>query len=701
MKVRNELQEVERGGDIEEVAFSIEGSALAFEVLSAGLYSDRVLAIIRELSANAADAHVEAGKQDVPFVINAPNSLTPVFSIRDFGTGLEPDLVRKLYTRYFKSTKTQNNDVTGCMGLGSKSPFSYVDSFNVVSYWNGKKYAFNAFKNEKRLPSIAFLGEEETTEDNGLEISFPVQRSDHWNFEQKIRQALRYFKHKPTIKGYYNYTFEEPDYMMQTNNFGILGKRGESVVIMGNIGYPITKYDFESTKDNLNPDESKLINWGVHLFVEIGDVEIAASREKLTYSVETRATVKRILGEAVKATKELASKKLKEANTVWEARQLIANVRQGVLGEICQDLSEGEVEWNNQKISNIVNTDDWAARIGSKPGVDYPNIESLSLDPTTRRHRSGSDGTNLQKFTARKFEVSSVSIIFVNDLNRGGYAAARRYLEDSKIKKALMFDCAPDAFIDEVGCRDLLIYVSKLPKPERQKRGSAGRVGTNRTLLQELGSCGFSNAEVDLDEGGIYIETRREKVKRPRFFGSTDYDFVSYGYIEQKINQLRALGFDEPIYGVRPCDLDKIKKSDGEWINFEQLISDTLNENSNLLPEAILGATYSKLDGKVCYLRDLKFDNQSVIKQAIDLYEVCQKAAGTNKISAFRSLNEYANLFTIAPDANIIKKMHQIVEVYPMLKHIGYWGGDDTIADIAKYIKLVDGMQEIQEAEAA
>ena len=83
-------------GEIGE--FRIRNSAKAFNILSSGLYANKIRAIIRELSCNAVDSHVAAGKAGVPFEVHLPNSLDPFFSIRDFGTGLTHEQVTNIYT---------------------------------------------------------------------------------------------------------------------------------------------------------------------------------------------------------------------------------------------------------------------------------------------------------------------------------------------------------------------------------------------------------------------------------------------------------------------------------------------------------------------------------------------------------------------------------------------------------------------------
>ena len=153
-------------GEIGE--FRIRNSAKAFNILSSGLYANKIRAIIRELSCNAVDSHVAAGKQNTPFDIHLPTTLEPWFAIRDYGTGLNHEQVTSIYTTYFESTKTNSNDFIGALGLGSKSPFSYTDNFTVTAIKDGVKGIYSAFINGEGVPSIAKMGEEATDEPAGV-----------------------------------------------------------------------------------------------------------------------------------------------------------------------------------------------------------------------------------------------------------------------------------------------------------------------------------------------------------------------------------------------------------------------------------------------------------------------------------------------------------------------------------------------------
>ena len=205
MKLNKNVNVIERSGQFEESNYTIDATAKAFSILSDGLYANKIRAVVRELSTNAYDSHIDAGKKDVPFEVHLPNSMEPHFSIRDFGTGLSHEDCMDLYTTYFRSNRTESNDAVGCMGLGSKSPFAYNDSFTVESFYNGKHRTYTAYKNEREEPVFAMLHEKDTSEPNGLRVSFPVQSHTYDNdfdrFKEESEELYAYFKVKPKVSG--------------------------------------------------------------------------------------------------------------------------------------------------------------------------------------------------------------------------------------------------------------------------------------------------------------------------------------------------------------------------------------------------------------------------------------------------------------------------------------------------------------------
>ena len=158
--------------------FKINATAKAFAILSSGLYTDKIRAVIRELSCNAYDAHVMVGTPKKPFEVHLPNQFEPYFRVTDFGPGLSEADIYGLYTTYFSSTKTDSNEYIGALGLGSKSPFSYSQTFTVTSRHGGMKKIYSAFLTDEGMPSIVKMSEEVHDGPDGMDVQMAVKSMD-------------------------------------------------------------------------------------------------------------------------------------------------------------------------------------------------------------------------------------------------------------------------------------------------------------------------------------------------------------------------------------------------------------------------------------------------------------------------------------------------------------------------------------------
>ena len=190
-------RDVQVNGDFKTSGFKIQASAKAFEILSSNIYTNKVRAVIREYNCNAYDAHVAAGNEE-PWDVHLPTRLEPHFSVRDYGTGLSDEQVREIFTTYFHSTKTHTNDFVGALGLGSKSAFSLVDSFSVVSYYNGTKNDYSCYRDEYGEPQVALLCSSDTDEPNGIEVRMTVNGREY-EFEREAVEVFKYFDKLPNI----------------------------------------------------------------------------------------------------------------------------------------------------------------------------------------------------------------------------------------------------------------------------------------------------------------------------------------------------------------------------------------------------------------------------------------------------------------------------------------------------------------------
>lgn len=288
MKMKTENDVTYSNSKHESKKFTIASSTKAFKILSNNLYKNKILAIVRELSCNALDAHKLNGNTE-PFEIKVPDALDNSFIIRDFGPGLSHEDMEHLYTTYFASTKSDSNEFTGALGLGSKSPFSYTSGFTVISYFNGQASLYSVYL-ESGEPTIQLIHKEASSEKSGIKITIPVQSNDLGNWRSNIARALI-----PIDPKLFKFSTEsqiiEIDHISVVDyNFLDCSFAANINALYGNIIYPISISDIGLTVDDIpwiDANKKKL-------FVEfnLGELDIAPSREELSYDEDTVNVIK-------------------------------------------------------------------------------------------------------------------------------------------------------------------------------------------------------------------------------------------------------------------------------------------------------------------------------------------------------------------------------------------------------------------------
>jgi hypothetical protein len=312
----------------QSVKFGIKSSGLhhILGILRNQLYSDKVLAVLREYSCNAVDAHAEAGCPERPIVVTLPNRMNPYYKVRDFGPALNESEIQDVYAFYGESTKRNSNNQIGMLGIGSKSAFAYGDNFVINSFIDGEKHIYNAFIDPSQIGQISKIGKESTDEENGIEIVLPTKEEDHNEFSEKAKQLFQWFKVRPIIHGVSTPEYDEHETLFKGDGWRWTNEdthgyynKGKPIAVMGNIGYPIDDSALNlSVEDKLDD----LLSSNLVLEFEIGDLEIAASREGLQYTEYTR---KAIADRLEKVSKELAKEVSKEfsiSDTLFDAKCL-------------------------------------------------------------------------------------------------------------------------------------------------------------------------------------------------------------------------------------------------------------------------------------------------------------------------------------------------------------------------------------------
>ena len=90
-------------------------NASMFAMLTKNVYSNIILAPIREWATNAVDACIAANKP-IKFDVHLPSISNSTFSVRDYGTGLSPDNIYGLFSTAGASTKRDSNAYNGSFG---------------------------------------------------------------------------------------------------------------------------------------------------------------------------------------------------------------------------------------------------------------------------------------------------------------------------------------------------------------------------------------------------------------------------------------------------------------------------------------------------------------------------------------------------------------------------------------------------------
>ncbi len=223
------------------------------------------------------------------------------------------------------------------LGIGSKSAFAYGDNFVINSFLDGKKHSYNAYIDDTQVGQISKLSMEDCDEEQGIEIVVPVKTDDTKEFEDKARDLFRWFNVRPIVKGVAEFKYSDSeilfsgdDWEWNDNKHGRYGsygnKQGEAVAVMGNIGYPLNEYSLNIPSDDEHEGLSSLLCDNLILNVDIGDLEISASRENLQYTDYTREQIITKLKKVRSEIKETVLKQFKNVKTMFEAKCLHGSV---------------------------------------------------------------------------------------------------------------------------------------------------------------------------------------------------------------------------------------------------------------------------------------------------------------------------------------------------------------------------------------
>lgn len=331
--------------------------AVALDILQRGIYAFPIQSTIRELVSNAYDAineritalsilnkeskvedHFDVTKEgdvyhasgwnpdyfDIKHLSSNNNTYifydeginNDILRIKDNGVGIGQDRMVGYFQLAWSSKRSQKGAL-GKWGLGSKVALSLgVDSFTVISIYNGKKFKFEVymsdivsttskFNSEGKNDSIVVTvpqeeGDKEfeifyepTTQSNGLELIISVKKHNKQAFFNAIESQLMYI---PNII-FQTKTVDALNYS-QINIAAEILYKDSNIVIADNSVYDkphillgtgdgLINYGFIAFNElELDPKKG-----AVGLILDINDVEVTPSRESVIWSPKTRTAV--------------------------------------------------------------------------------------------------------------------------------------------------------------------------------------------------------------------------------------------------------------------------------------------------------------------------------------------------------------------------------------------------------------------------
>lgn len=308
------------GQDVQ--AFGMSDSAEFFTILSDTLYSDKILAVAREIICNGWDSHIVAGCEDKPLDIKlTDNKLT----IRDYGTGIPHDKIRPVYCVYGDSTKAKSDKETGGFGLGSKAPFAYTDHFTVTNWHDGVKTVYAISRGSVETggkPDIRTIVSIPDGVGKGIEVSMPIKNTDDQRRFASVIKNVVYFG---GINAMLNkVAIERLDYSLYQDDFVLVNKpssisvEGNIFIKYGSVVYPIQRADeyadsYDEIQNIFRPngyfrdDTNRMIIFEA----PANSIAVTPSREGLSQTEKTRDTISVILSTFTKKKSDNTTKALK------------------------------------------------------------------------------------------------------------------------------------------------------------------------------------------------------------------------------------------------------------------------------------------------------------------------------------------------------------------------------------------------------
>ncbi len=693
MKINDASPQVEASTQLEEQFFSIQDQGMIFDILRNKMYSNPILAICREISCNARDAHREVKKELEPIHIYIPTSGEPFFKVKDFGPGISPDRMSNIFIKYTASTKRNDNIQTGGFGLGAKTPFSYSDTFTIVTNYNGVRYNYACFIDETKIGKLSLLAETPTKEGNGTEIIVPVKEKDFHLFEEYTEFCTRHWDIKPIIKGT-NISWRSPSSIMSGNGWCISSSdhwnRGVKLIVDG-VEYPLDLNTLRSYGDLRIIDSAK---GNLLLYFGVGELSLSASREQIYLDPATKLAISNRLNDIYNEIRSTTQNIINECANLWEANIYYRNSLQQAfhnLGFL------GKLSWH-----------------GTDLLAGHPDLGCNVINFVKGKYhrRFGTDPNKISKATNRSLSFSKDSLLFLNDLGI-------KELTTKHVKKA--FENYPSISSVQVICPNdkisveslnaqwhldlmsphLLSSVAKVSKRTNKNNSSRLIVFKFDDAVCNFKQSSYSALESDnkfkvlcflSKDSGQYNSSRQINVKGNIIPHSVFYE------LSRQFHQYSFYGVDSNIPSER-LEEDFSDLQDLEEFIEEKVINKSHDEYvaikySNTMKSSIAHTVHSYKE----LFRNKIANNNSLFLKRLELFDLLSNmpTSDLKSLSVYEFVNGHISKEELDvfgnnhPELNLTKLDEECDARYPLLNLISGYEYKDNINHIVDYVDMID-----------
>lgn len=724
---------IETGGETTyEESFAIGNIGRIMGILRNSMYANPIKAIVREIASNARDAHREVGKDSKPIEIHLPNDFDEHFWIKDYGPGISPERMSNVFIRYGSSTKNDDNVQTGGFGLGAKTPFAYSDQFQITTITQSDtgniKRVYIAYIDESETGKMRLMTQSQTDEETGTEVSLVVKEDDFYKFVNATLEICRYWNPLPVLKGRSipKWPEENREAFLTTDEWVVYKSVDEynhcnqdsvSVIIVDGICYPINPRNIDDCSNTISCSEDfvKLLNKGIKIFANTGDVSLSANREELQYDIKTQKFLTDKVNNVFLSVQESLIKNIHENSSYRNAVLFLHCFKRDFGFAIPGNFVP---EWNGIKVINPI----IKLHTNSKYVVDnfyfYKN----------RNYQN-----SLNKRAAETIVINLETIIVFNDLNANSISRSRvqHLIESGKCKLVtvvsftdLNIEDGINALKDDIGVDPNLLEPIKLssivaPRKIGNRRGGRGSGRANyKAFVYDKSYTAYRGCdqywrptELDLEDGeGVYVVSsgRSNEISSQKLQ-------LSPNFIDAVIDHVKDA--DLSIHAIREKDIGKLGEG---WVPLkiwiETKIEEELNERNVTTKDILngekeLGCPYG-----------LKFNNliqQDVLIMLRKLLKKHEKEMSPNsamvqyfnymidletKFSNNSSLNKI--LVCLGNCADDLDKLplenykNQFVQRYPLLTLLNRWAQID-VNHVFQYIQLIDAEYDRQNLDRA